>query len=85
LLKSAKEKSPDLFPILTQHQAEILHLYSVEGLSPAQIAMMRSVTTRAVRHTITRLRECGALCNGRSGRPVSFDERTMSNKVVSKW
>ena len=85
LLKSAEEKLPGWFPILTQHQAEILHLYSVEGLSPAQIAMTRGVTARAIRHTIKRLRECGALCDDRPGRPVSFNEVTMSDKVVSRW
>jgi len=67
------------------YQAEILHLYSVEGLSMAQIAMMRGVTTRAIRHTIKRLRECGALHDDRPSRPVSFDERTMSDKVASRW
>jgi len=85
LLKQAEKKSPGLFPILTRYQAEILHLYSVEGLSTAQIAMTRGVTTRAIRHTIKRLRECGALHDDRPGRPISFDERTMSDKVASRW
>jgi len=86
LLESAKKKVPEMFPVLTTTQAEILHLYTVEGASAGQIAMMRTVSIGAVRKTLRKLREIGALRDEPlPSRTVSFNEVTMSDKVVAKW
>lgn len=85
LLKSAKEKVPEMFPILTIMQAGVLHLYTVDGASPAQIAMMRGVSIGAVRKTLRKLHEIGVLKDEpSSSKTVSFNEDTMSDKVVAK-
>jgi len=86
LLKSAEKKSPGIFPVLTATQAKVLHLYTVEGASTSQIAMMRGVSIGAIRKTLRKLREIGVLKDKPSlSRTVSFNEVTMSDKVVSKW
>lgn len=85
LLTSAEKKAPHLFPILTHGQAKILHMYEIEGMSAQEIALARSVSVNTIHHTLKKLREKGALKEGGSQRPLSFDEATMSDRVVRKW
>jgi len=85
LLKSAERKAPSLFPILSANQAQILHWYTVEGMSVGQIALMKGVSESAVYATIAKLRDKGVLNDDRPSRPLSFDETTMSGSVVKKW
>jgi DNA-directed RNA polymerase specialized sigma24 family protein len=84
-LASAKVKAPGLFPILTPKQAQILHLYTIEGWSVAMIAEVRSISEATVRGYLRRLRKAGVLNDDRPSRPLSFDENTMSDKVVRQW
>ena len=85
LLKSAEKKAPQLFPILSANQAQILHWYTVEGMSVSQIAMMKDVNESTVYATIAKLRDKKVLNDDRPSRPVSFDEAAMSGSVVKKW
>ena len=85
LLESAEKKSPGLFPILTPHQAKILHWYTVEGLSAAQIAMTGGVSAGAVRKVLRKLRDAGALKDESHAKILSFNEASMSDKVVARW
>lgn len=84
-LASAREKAPQMFPLLTVKQAKILHLYTVEGWSVAMIAEVWDIAEATVRGYLRRLRDKGVLNDDRPNRPLSFDENTMSDKVVSKW
>lgn len=84
-LKNAERKAPNLFPILTQTQAQILHLYTVEGLSVSQISLMRGVSVNAIRGVLGKLRKKGVLKDNKPSRPIQFDENLHSDKVVKKW
>jgi len=84
-LRNAEKKAPQLFPILTVKQAEILHLYTVEGWSVAMIAEVREISEATVRGYLRRLRDKGVLHDDKPNRSLSFDETTMSQYVVKKW
>ena len=84
-LRNAERKAPNLFPILTVTQAEILHSYTVEGRTVAQIAIMRDVSENNIREHLRKLRSKGVLKDNRPKRPLSFDENTMSDRVVHRW
>jgi len=84
-LRSAEEKAPQLFPILTPKQARVLHMYTIEGMSVAMIAEIRDISEATVRGYLRRLRNKGVLHDDRPSRPLQFDENTMSQHVVKKW
>ena len=83
-LRNAEKKAPELFPILTSTQAKILHAYTVEGCTVAQIAIMRDISEGTVREHLRKLRDKGVLSDGKLQRPVRFEE-WMSDKVSHKW
>lgn len=84
-LRNAEAKAPNLFPILTQKQAQMLHLYTVEGMSVAMIAEIKEISEATVRGYLRRLRRKGVLHDDKPKRPLRFHESTMSQHVVKKW
>jgi len=83
-LRNAEKKAPELFPILTRIQAEILHSYSVEGCTVAQLAIMREVSENTIREHLRKLRKKGVLNDDKPNRPCRFED-WMSDKVSHKW
>ena len=57
LLQSAEQKAPQLFPILTKHQAEIKWLINEAGLTFEQVAEVLKVTPNSVSNTVKVLKE----------------------------
>lgn len=55
LLQRMRELAPQLFPILTERQAEVWHYRTVEGLTNAEIAEHLGVAESTIQKTIQRV------------------------------
>jgi len=84
-LRNARIKAPQLFPILTPTQTDILNLYTLDGATVPQIAAIRGVSEGTIREHLRKLRAKGVLHDAKPAKPCSFNEATMSDKVVRKW
>ena len=86
MLRSAENKFPSLFPIMTGRQARILHLFTTEGYDNEEIAAYMGITVNTVKTHVRRLRSKGFLQDGHNlSKCLSFDEATMSGSVKQRW
>ncbi len=65
LLRSAEQKAPQLFPILTKHQVEIRWLINDAGLTFEQVAETLRVSVNSVSNTVQLLKVKGVLIERR--------------------
>ena len=86
LLASAEDKAPSFFPIFTDRQLKILHMFTVESLTAVDIATEMDISVNTVKTHIRRLRNKGFLRDGHNlCRCTSFDGATMEAEVKQKW
>lgn len=59
LLQSAEQKAPQLFPLLTRHQAAIKWLINEAGLTFEQVAGVLEISVNSVSNVVKTLKEKG--------------------------
>ncbi|KKN53846.1 hypothetical protein LCGC14_0598050 [marine sediment metagenome] len=68
-----RKKAPQLFPILTKRQAEILNLHSQLGLSPKEIGLRLGISDITVRGTLHKLQHPNIFVPGKKGTSAEYE------------
>ncbi len=83
VLRHAKKKAPQLFPIMNRQQVVIYKLITEKGMSHEKVARRIGKSVGAVKQIVTRIRRKG-FSFPRHGRKVRY-ESWMENQVVEKF
>jgi len=86
LLDSLKQKTPQLFPILSQYQWTVYKMFVDEGLPQHRIAEKFGVTREDITQVLQRIKDKGVpgLNLGGINHPLSFTPE-MDNHIIRKF
>ncbi len=83
ILKNAKLKAPQMFPILTKRQAEVRTLINDSGLTFEQVAKVLDISANTVSGIVETLKGNGVCLEKR--KPTKHYQDFMDNEVVEKF